>query len=84
MVAGNIYLFMNPDIFMSENMDALPEASGGYLSDRRIPGGDGTGLPAPGWSTNWLHLNLKEILSLPQTEATRGQNIYQFCPSAFS
>ena len=22
---GNIYLFMNPDIFMSENMDALPE-----------------------------------------------------------
>ena len=33
--------------------------------------------------TNRLHLNLKEILLLPQTEATRGQNIYQFCPLHF-
>lgn len=32
---GNIYLFLNPDIFMSENMDTLPELPGGYLSDQK-------------------------------------------------
>lgn len=79
---GNIYLFLNPDIFMSENMDTLPELPEDTYQTEGYPKEMALVYP-PLNGTNRLHLNLKEILSLPQTEATRGQNIYQFCPLHF-
>ena len=79
---GNIYLFMNPDIFMSENMDALPELPEDTYQTEGYPEEMALVYP-PLDGTNRLQLNLKEILSLPQTEATKGQNIYQFCPLHF-
>ena len=74
---GNIYLFMNPDIFMSENMDALPELPEDTYQTEGYPEEMALVYP-PLNGTNRLHLNLKEILSLYTDEATRGQNIYQF------
>ena len=79
---GNIYLFMNPDIFMSENMDALPELPEDTYQTEGYPEEMALVYP-PLNGTNRLHLNLKEILSLPQTETAGRQNIYQFCPLHF-
>ena len=79
---GNIYLYLNPDIFMSENIDALPELPEDTYQTEGYPKEMALVYP-PLDGTNRLHLNLKEILLLPQAEATRGQNIYQFCPLHF-
>ena len=68
---GNIYLFLNPDIFMSENIDALPELPEDTYQTEGYPEEMALVYP-PLDGTNRLQLNLKEILSLPQTEATKG------------
>ena len=61
---GNIYLFLNPDIFMSENMDTLPELPEDTYQTEGYPKEMALVYP-PLDGTNRLHLNLKEILLLP-------------------
>ena len=58
---GNIYLFLNPDIFMSENMDALPELPEDTYQTEGYPEEMSLVYP-PLDGTNRLQLNLKEIL----------------------
>ena len=65
---GNIYLFMNPDIFMSENMDALPELPEDTYLIEGYPGEMALVYP-PLEGTNHLHLNPKEILSQKELES---------------
>ena len=59
---------------MSENIDALPELPEDTYQTEGYPEEMALVYP-PLDGTNRLQLNLKEILSLPQTEATKGQNI---------
>ena len=79
---GNIYLFMNPDIFMSENVGVMPEIPDDVFLTHGYPAEMALVYPSLE-NTRRLHLNLKEILSLPQIETTGNQNIYQFCPLHF-
>ena len=57
---GNIYLFLNPDIFMSENIDALPELPEDTYQTEGYPEEMALVYP-PLDGTNRLQLNLKKF-----------------------
>nr|WP_295278731.1 GGDEF domain-containing protein [uncultured Blautia sp.] len=77
---GNIYLFMNPDIFVSENIDVLPEIPDDEFCTIGYP--DEMALVYP-IREDSCRFSLKDSVFLPQSEAKDTQNIYQFCPLHF-
>ncbi|MGO4947261.1 diguanylate cyclase [Blautia sp. Sow4_E7] len=79
---GNIYLFMNPDIFMSENVDVLPEIPDDAYLTHGYPNEMTLVYPRQE-NQKPQQLDLKEILALPRKESDGKQNIYQFCPLHF-
>ena len=79
---GNIYLFMNPDIFMSENVDVLPEIPDDTYLTHGYPNEMTLVYPRQE-NQKPQQLDLKEVLALPRKESGGKQNIYQFCPLHF-
>ena len=77
---GNIYLFMNPDIFVSEKIDVLPEIPDDKFCTIGYP--DEIALVYP-IREDSFRFSLKDSVFLPQAEAKDSQNIYQFCPLHF-
>lgn len=74
---GNIYLFMNPDIFASEYIDVLPEIPDDEFCTIGYP--DEMALVYP-IREDSCKFSLRDSVFLPHSEAKDTQNIYQFCP----
>ena len=77
---GNIYLFMNPDIFASEKIDVFPNIPDDEFRTICYP--DEMSLVYP-IREDSFRFSLKDSIFLPQSEAKDIQNIYQFCPLHF-
>lgn len=80
---GNIYLFMNPDIFISEKVDVLPEIPEDTYRTKGYPDEMALVYPQPEEASGSSIFQLKDSILFPHTEAETEQNIYQFCPLHF-